>query len=97
MKKTNGSKANVSEAQLVAQRAVVIEETIQSLISQTVAELVAERAVVIETIQSLISQTVAETNNGVASVLWLSRIEDQISEASKTFFILSEKINSVTQ
>ena len=75
MKKTNGSKANVSEAQLVAQRAVVIEETIQSLISQTVAE----------------------TNNGVASVLWLSRIEDQISEASKTFFILSEKINSVTQ
>ena len=51
----------------------------------------------IETIQSLISQTVAETNNGVASVLWLSRIEDLISEASKTFFILSEKINSVTQ
>lgn len=78
MKKTNGSKANVSEAQLVA-------------------ELVAQRAVVIETIQSLISQTVAETNNGVASILWLSRIEDQISEASKTFFILSEKINSVTQ
>ena len=78
MKKTNGSKANVSEAQLVA-------------------ELVAERAVVIETIQSLISQTVAETNNGVASVLWLSRIEVLISEASKTFFILSEKINSVTQ
>lgn len=78
MKKTNGSKANVSEAQLVA-------------------ELVAQRAVVIETIQSLISQTVAETNNGVASVLWLSRIEVLISEASKTFFILSEKINSVTQ
>ena len=78
MKKTNGSKANVSDAQLVA-------------------ELVAERAVVIETIQSLISQTVAESNNGVASVLWLSRIEDQISEATKTFFILSEKINSVTQ
>lgn len=78
MKKTNGSKANVSDAQLVA-------------------ELVAERAVVIETIQSLISQTVAESNNGVASVLWLSRIEDLLSEASKTFFILSEKINSVTQ
>lgn len=78
MKKANGSKANVSEAQLVA-------------------ELVAQRAVVIETIQSLISQTVAETNNGVASILWLCRIEDQISEASKTFFILSEKINSVTQ
>ena len=78
MKKTNGSKANVSEAQLVA-------------------ELVAQRTVVIETIQSLISQTVAETNNGVASVLWLSRIEVLISEASKTFFILSEKINSVTQ
>lgn len=78
MKKTNGSKANVSEAQLVA-------------------ELVAQRAVVIETIQSLISQTVAETNNGVASVLWLSRIEDLTFEAFKTFFILSEKINSVTQ
>ena len=78
MKKTNGSKANVSEAQLVA-------------------ELVAQRAVVIETIQSLISQTVAETNNGVASVLWLSRIEDLTFEAFKTLFILSEKINSVTQ
>ena len=78
MKKTNGSKANVSEAQLVA-------------------ELVAQRTVVIETIQSLISQTVAETNNGVASVLWLSRIEDLTFEAFKTFFILSEKINSVTQ
>lgn len=78
MKKTNGSKANVSEAQLVA-------------------ELVAQRAVVIETIQSLISQTVAETNNGVASVLWLSRIEDLTFEAFKTFFILPEKINSVTQ
>ena len=78
MKTTNGSKANVSESQLIA-------------------KLVAERAVVIETIQSLISQTVAESNNGVASVLWLSRIEDQISEATKTFFILSEKINSVTQ
>jgi hypothetical protein len=41
MKTTNGSEANGSEAQLfaklVAERAVVIE-TIQSLISQTVAE-----------------------------------------------------------
>ncbi len=78
MKTTNGSKANVSDAQLIA-------------------KLVAERAVVIETIQSLISQTVAESNNGVASVLWLSRIEKQLEEATKTFFILSEKINSVTQ
>jgi len=41
MKTTNGSKANGSEAQLfaklIAERAIVIE-TIQSLISQTVAE-----------------------------------------------------------
>jgi hypothetical protein len=78
MKKTNGSKANVSEAQLVA-------------------KLVAERAVVIETIQSLISQTVAESNNGVASVLWLSRIEKQFEEASKAFFNLSVMINTLTQ
>jgi ribosomal protein L18 len=78
MKTTNGSKANVSEARLVA-------------------KLVAERAVVIETIQSLISQTVAESNNGVASVLWLSRIEKQLEEASKAFFNLSVMINTLTQ
>jgi hypothetical protein len=78
MKTTNGSKANVSEAQLIA-------------------KLVAERAVVIETIQSLISQIVAESNNGVASGLWFMRIEKQLEEATKTLFILSQKINTFTQ